>query len=138
MRRREFITLIGGAAAWPLRGTRAAGAACHRISRPDLRRDRRLSARHLPQGLENAGFEEGRNVTIDYVFAERDMTRLPALADELVRRGASVIFTGTTISALAAKTATSTIPIVFAIGADPVRSGLVEKASTAPAAILPA
>jgi len=76
--------------------------------------------------LKNAGFEDGRNVTIDYVFAERDAKRLPALAEELVRRKASVIFTGTTVSALAAKAATATIPVVFAIGADPVRSGLVE------------
>jgi putative ABC transport system substrate-binding protein len=78
------------------------------------------------KALKNAGFEDGRNVTIDYVFAERDAKRLPALAEELVRRKASVIFTGTTVSALAAKAATATIPVVFAIGADPVRSGLVE------------
>ncbi|MGC1855913.1 MAG: ABC transporter substrate binding protein, partial [Pseudolabrys sp.] len=61
----------------------------------------------------------------EYRFAERDVSRLPALASELVRRNVSVIFTGTTVSALATKAATSTSPVVFAIGADPANSGLV-------------
>ena len=77
------------------------------------------------KGLGQAGFTEGRNVTIDYHFAERDVSRLPTLAAELVRRNVTVFFTATTISALAVKAATSTIPVVFAIGADPVKSGLI-------------
>ena len=77
------------------------------------------------KGLGQAGFTEGRNVTIDYRFANRDVSRLPALAAELVRRNVTVIFTATTVSALAVKAATSTIPVVFAIGADPVKSGLI-------------
>jgi putative ABC transport system substrate-binding protein len=77
------------------------------------------------KGLSEAGFDEGRNVTIDYRFAERDVSRLPALATELVARNATVVYTATTVSALAMKAATSTIPIVFAIGADPIKLGLV-------------
>jgi putative tryptophan/tyrosine transport system substrate-binding protein len=80
---------------------------------------------HFRNGLSDAGFVEGRNVIIDYRFAERDVSRLPALAAEFVSRKVTVVFTGTTISALAMKAATSTIPIVFAIGNDPVKSGLV-------------
>lgn len=75
--------------------------------------------------MSEAGFDEGRNVTIDYRFAERDVSRLPALATELVARNATVVYTATTVSALAMKAATSTIPIVFAIGADPIKLGLV-------------
>jgi putative ABC transport system substrate-binding protein len=70
-------------------------------------------------------FEDGRNVSIDYRFAERDVSRLPVLVADLVNRKVAVIFTDTTLSALAVKAATSSIPIVFAIGADPVKSGLV-------------
>jgi putative ABC transport system substrate-binding protein len=77
------------------------------------------------KALSEAGFDEGRNVAIEYRFAERDVSRLPQLAAELVRSNVAVIFTGTTVSAIAAKGATSTIPIVFAVGADPVKSGLV-------------
>jgi putative tryptophan/tyrosine transport system substrate-binding protein len=71
------------------------------------------------KGLSEAGFTEGRNVTIDYRFAERDVSRLPALAAELVRRNVTVIFTATTVSAPAVKAATSTIPVVFAISHSP-------------------
>ena len=77
------------------------------------------------KALSEAGFDEGRNVTLEYRYAERDVSRLPALASELVRRNVAVIFTGTSVSALATKAATSSIPVVFAIGSDPVKSGLV-------------
>ena len=80
---------------------------------------------YFRKGLSDAGFDVGRNVTIEYRFAERDVSRLPTLAAELVSRNATVIFTATTVSAVAAKAATSTIPVVFAIGSDPVKSGLV-------------
>ena len=77
------------------------------------------------KGLSEAGFDDGGNITIDDLYAENDVSRLPALAAELVRRKVTVILTGTTVSAVAAKAATSAIPIVFAIGADPIKSGLV-------------
>jgi ABC-type uncharacterized transport system substrate-binding protein len=126
MRRRDFITLIGGAPAWPVWArAQPAMPVIGYLGLTSADTDDYLLA-VFRKALKNAGFEDGRNVTIDYVFAERDAKRLPALAEELVRRKASVIFTGTTVSALAAKAATATIPVVFAIGADPVRSGLVE------------
>jgi len=75
--------------------------------------------------LSGAGFEDGRNVKIEYRFAERDVSRLPGLARDLIDRHVAIIFTATTISAVTAKVATSTIPIVFAIGSDPVKLGLV-------------
>jgi len=81
------------------------------------------------KALNEAGFDEGRNVTIESRFAERDVRRLPSLAAELVQRKVAVIFTGTTVSALATKAATPTIPVIFAIGADPVKSGLVASLS---------
>jgi len=126
MRRRQFITLLGGAAAWPF----AAGAqqppmpVVGYLGLTTAEADAYLIAA-FRDGLAEAGFVEGRNIAIDYLFAERDISRLPALAAELVARKVTVVFTGTTVSALAMKAATSTMPIVFAIGADPVKSGLV-------------
>ena len=127
MRRRDFITLLGGAAAtWPL-AARAQQTATPVIGYLGLT-TAQSSAYMLAsfrKGLSELGFEDGRNVTIDYRFAERDVSRLPALAADLVNRKIAVIFTDTTLSALAVKAATSSIPIVFAIGSDPVRLGLV-------------
>ena len=120
-------TLVGGAAvAWPL-GVGAQQPATPVIGYLGLT-TAQSSAYMLAsfrKGLSELGFEDGRNVTIDYRFAERDVSRLPALAADLVNRKIAVIFTDTTLSALAVKAATSSIPIVFAIGADPVKSGLV-------------
>jgi putative ABC transport system substrate-binding protein len=128
MRRRDFIKVIAGSAvaAGPLaaRAQQSAIPAVGYLGFTSANADAYLLA-PFRKALSDAGFDEGRNITIEYRFAERDVGRLPSLAAELVQRRVAVIFTGTTVSALAAKSATSTIPIIFAIGADPVRSGLV-------------
>jgi putative ABC transport system substrate-binding protein len=127
LKRREFITLLGGtAAAWPLRAG-AQQPATPVIGYLGLTTAQSNAYVLAPfrKTLSEIGFEDGRNVTIDYRFAERDIRRLPALAADLVNRKVAVIFTDTTASALAVKAATSSIPIVFAIGSDPVRLGLV-------------
>jgi putative ABC transport system substrate-binding protein len=127
MKRRAFISLLGGAAAaWPLaaRAQQPPMPVVGYLGLTTAEADAYLIAA-FRDGLAEAGFVEGRNIAIDYLFAERDISRLPALAAELVARKVTVVFTATTVSALAMKAATSTTPIVFAIGADPVKSGLV-------------
>lgn len=126
MRRREFITMLGGAAlGWPLRaraqpaipvvGYLETGSP---ISQPEL-------APAFRQGLSEIGFVEGRNVAIDYRFSEGRYDLMPGLASELVRHQVAVIFAGGPPAAQAAKAATGIIPIVFANGADPIQLGLV-------------
>jgi putative tryptophan/tyrosine transport system substrate-binding protein len=126
MKRREFVSLLGVAAMWPVT-VRAQQAGMPVVGFLDsgaaeFYPDRVAAFR---QGLNESGYVEGQNVAIEYRWAQGRYDRLPALADELVRRQAAVIFAATVQAALPAKVATSTIPIVFAIGSDPVKYGLV-------------
>jgi putative ABC transport system substrate-binding protein len=127
VRRREFVTLLGGAATWPLaaRGQQAGRPVVgflHTQS-PDVAAD---NLRGFRQGLKETGFVEGESVTVEYRWAENHNERLAALASDLVRRDVAVIAaTGGIPSSMAAKAATATIPILFVAGDDPVTLGLV-------------
>src|SRR6516165_7148889 len=128
MKRREFISLLGGAAAWPL-AARAQQpmpviGLLSSYSSSDAFAQYLLAAFH--QGLKQVNYVEGQNVAVEYRWAGNEYERLTALAAELVRHRVNVIATGSSsLSALAAKTATTTTPIVFLMGGDPVKLGLV-------------
>ena len=129
MNKREFLSLVGGAAAaWPM-AARAQQAAMPVIGYLSGATFETMSdyVAAFRRGLADEGFFEGRNVAIEYRWAENYDDRLPALATDLVRRQPAVIAASTTPSALALKEATETVPIVFVVGTDPVKIGLVAR-----------
>src|SRR5262249_16494825 len=124
VKRRNFITLVGGAALWPLMA-RAQQPSMPVVGMLAPAWQNKELLRGFRQGLKQTGFVEGENLSILYHFAENEIDRLPALADDLARRRVAVIVTNGHAAVFALKAATATIPIVFMAADDPVRLGLV-------------
>jgi len=131
IRRREFIAGLGSVAAWPAvaRGQQAAIPVIGFLSPQSADNDRKIVTVPFLQGLKEMGYVEGENVAIEYRWAENQIDRLPALAADLVRRRVAVIVAFGGTAALPAKAATTSIPIIFGTGSDPVASGLVASLS---------
>src|SRR6516165_1672778 len=126
LKRREFFTLIGGAAAWPLtaRGQQSGMPVIGLLSLGSAAGEvPRIAA--LKQGMRQTGHVEGQNIAVEYRYAESQYDRLPALAGDLAQRKPAVIFAAGPPSVRAVKEHTATIPIVFQMGEDPVKEGLV-------------
>jgi putative tryptophan/tyrosine transport system substrate-binding protein len=126
MRRREFTALLGGAAAWPLaaHGQQSVKPVIGYLTAGAAEGDRD-AVPAFKEGLGQTGFVEGKNVAIEYRWANGRYDRVPDLVTELIARPAAVIATITPVAALAAKRATTSIPIVFVVGSDPIKDGLV-------------
>jgi putative ABC transport system substrate-binding protein len=126
MKRREFVTFLGGMAAWPLTAhAQQATLPVVAFIRDGSADGSQLYVTAFRKGLKESGYVEGQNVTVEYHWLEGQYDRLPALLADLVRRQVAVIATPGTLVALAAKAATTVIPIVFSVGEDPVKLGLV-------------
>ena len=127
--RRKFLATLGGAAAaWPARAQQAAMPVIGFLG-AGAREPLRQQIAAFFEGLKESGYVEGQNVTVKYRFAEGRFDQFPALASDLVRSGVAVLFVASNAGALAARQATTTVPIIFSVGEDPIASGLVPSLS---------